>query len=104
MYNSSFDQILLRSKPPIISNILISFARIKSHTTIDRPKEENVIVTEAEIGSILSILNEIMDILPNKKIIAWCGTIKLCEEWCNKFNEYKEKLKNIFPEIYKIET
>jgi hypothetical protein len=70
--------------------------------TIIIKKDE--LVTETEIGSIMSILNEIMDILPNKKIVAWCGTIKLCEEWYNKFNEYKEKLKNIFPEISKIET
>jgi hypothetical protein len=70
--------------------------------TIIIKKDE--LVTETEIGSIMSILNEIMDILPNKKIVAWCGTIKLCEEWYKKFNEYKEKLKNIFPEISKIET
>ena len=70
--------------------------------TIITKKEE--LITETEIGSIMSILNEIMDILPNKKIVAWCGTIKLCKEWHKKFNEYKEKLKNIFPEISKIET
>jgi len=67
-------------------------------------KRKAELVTEMEIGSIMSILNEIMDLLPNKKIVAWCGTIELCIEWCNKFNEYKKNLKNIFPEIYKIET
>lgn len=75
-----------------------------SYQTDQTKKEEMVTISEAEIGSIMSILNEVMDILPNKKIIAWCGTIKLCEDWCSKFNEYKKKLKNIFPEIYKIET
>jgi len=62
--------------------------------------KETYLVSETEVGSIMIILNDIIDILPNKKIIAWCGTIQLCKAWCEKFEVYK----HLFPEINKIET
>ena len=66
----------------------------------DSDEKEEETVSDQEIGSVLGILNDIIHELPNKKIIAWCGTIKLCKLWNKKFNEHKK----IFSEISKIET
>ncbi len=67
-------------------------------------KNDNVHVSPEEVGSVLNIVNDIIHGLPNKKIIAWCGTINLCKNWYKLFNEYKERYKLIVPEIYKLET
>ena len=50
----------------------------------------------------MKILDELIPLMLNKKLVAWCGTIPLCDEWYNKFYEHKdmyENLKNI--KIYK---
>lgn len=60
------------------------------------------LISKSEIGSVMKILDELIPFMPNKKLIAWCGTIPLCDIWYNKFLEYKEmyeNLKNI--KIYK---
>jgi len=75
---------------------------MQTYQTKSKIKKE--LISEEEIGSVFSILNDVMDILPNKKIVAWCGTIKLCKEWYKQFNQHKEKIKYMFPEVFKIET
>jgi superfamily II DNA or RNA helicase len=52
-------------------------------------------VSQEELGSAFGILNDVVKELPNKKIIAWCGTIQLCKKWYELFNEYKSMFKNI---------
>ncbi len=66
------------------------------NSDIDTSKDkDNVIITKKEIGSALGILNDVVKELPNKKIIAWCGTLNLCDKWLEKFNEYKSLFKNL---------
>lgn len=65
----------------------------------DNKKEQ---ISKSELGSVMKILDELVPLMPNKKLVSWCGTIPLCDEWYDKFNEYKEmyeNLKNI--KIYK---
>jgi hypothetical protein len=59
-------------------------------------------VSKSELGSVMKILDDLIPLMPNKKLVAWCGTIPLCDEWYDNFYEYKdmyENLKNI--KIYK---
>ena len=59
-------------------------------------------VSKSELGSVMKILDELIPLMPNKKLVAWCGTIPLCDEWYVKFYEHKdmyENLKNM--KIYK---
>ena len=59
-------------------------------------------VSKSELGSVMKILDELIPLMPNKKLVAWCGTIPLCDEWYLKFYDHKdmyENLKNI--KIYK---
>jgi len=54
-------------------------------------------ITKKELGAVMSILSEVVLLLPNKKIIAWCGTIELCKEWAKLFNKYKNMYEYIEP-------
>lgn len=55
-------------------------------------------INNDHVGSIIKILEEILDKLPNKKILAWAGTISFAEKWKVKLDEEIKKsliLKNI---------
>lgn len=55
-------------------------------------------ITDIEINSILTCLNQKIRDLPYRKMIAWCGFIKLTKEWLDKFitNYMKyDKLENM---------
>ena len=50
------------------------------------------LVTQEELGSVLQLLDSISPNLPNRKIVAWCGTIKLAKEWKRLFEaNYKQR-------------
>ncbi len=58
----------------------------------------NELVSQEELGSVLELLNYLIPNLPNKKMIAWCGTIRLANEWKKLFEtSYKQRthLKNL---------
>jgi hypothetical protein len=51
------------------------------------------LVTQEELGSVLELLNSIIPILPNKKIVAWCGTISMAKRWKELFeSNYKQRV------------
>ena len=55
-------------------------------------------LTLSEIGSALQILEDVVQTMHYKKIVAWCGTIPLCKEWYCEINKFKERyphLKNM---------
>ena len=52
-------------------------------------------ISDLEIGSVLDLLNEIIVRMPNKKIVAWCGTIDLCTEWKSNFEKQCKYRKNL---------
>lgn len=58
-------------------------------------KEFNGLITKSELGSVLKILDELVPKMPNRKIIAWCGTIPLCDEWYRLFDEFKSMYENL---------
>lgn len=66
----------------------------------DDLKSLNLEISESEIGSVLNILNDLVCTLPNKKIVAWCGTINLCNKWHKQF----ENFKSLFSDINKMES
>lgn len=61
-------------------------------------RDNKELVTQEELGSVLEILNNVALEMPNKKIVAWCGTIALANEWKRLFEDnYKQRinLKNL---------
>jgi len=55
-------------------------------------------VNEIDWAVAAKILNDVLLQLSNKKIIAWCGTIKLAEEWKDIFE--KKKNDNVWCKTY----
>lgn len=64
---------------------------INSYRTIDGIE----LLTKPEIGSALTVLNHVAQLLPNKKIVAWCGTINMAKKWKSVFEEHKQYHKNL---------
>ena len=52
-------------------------------------------IVDKDVKSILGLLNNIIDKLPNKKLVAWCGTIYMTKKWIEYF---KESCKN-YPKL-----
>jgi hypothetical protein len=52
----------------------------------DKLKEIN----KKHVITVFSTLDEIIPTLPNKKIIAWCGTIEMADKWYEVFNNRYE--------------
>jgi superfamily II DNA or RNA helicase len=46
-------------------------------------------IHESDYVAVLSVLNKVMEIVQNGKIIAWCGTINMSEEWYKIFDRMK---------------
>jgi superfamily II DNA or RNA helicase len=59
----------------------------------DKLGDKNIeLITQQELGAVLEILNHIVPLLPNKKIIAWCGTIELAKKWKTMIeSNYKQR-------------
>lgn len=50
------------------------------------------------VSTVFEILDEIIPSLPNKKIIAWCGTIQFANKWLKIFNDNREN-GNVFSDF-----
>jgi len=61
---------------------------IQNTSNIDEIKSKTV--TEQDIAIIIKILCEVLETLPNRKIIAWCGTILMAESWKIMFIKIKK--------------
>ena len=55
---------------------------------VKKNKNKNT-VSNLEINSVLDFLDKIVYEMPYKKIIAWCGTIDLCNNWKRKLVCFK---------------
>jgi len=44
-------------------------------------------ISQIELGTVLELLNKLIPRMPNKKIIAWCGTIERTKKWKKLFEE-----------------
>ncbi len=62
------------------------------------------IISEEEVGAVFEILDYLVPLLPNKKIIAWCGTITLAEAWKKKIEASYKQRKNLKQFMFGIDT
>ncbi len=63
------------------------------HISIDHLnilKKENHDSFYYEYDTVATLLNKLVENLPSKKIVAWCGKISLAEKWQNAFIENKK--------------
>ena len=58
-------------------------------------KDDYADISKNEFICLMTKLNESINILPYKKLIAWCGTIKRCKTWKYLFDTYKNKYNNL---------
>ena len=62
------------------------------------------LVSQEEIGSVLELLNQIIPSLPNKKLVAWCGTIQLATKWKKLFEKNYKQRKNMKDFTFGVDT
>lgn len=62
------------------------------------------LVTQQELGSVLELLNYIVPLLPNKKIVAWCGTITLAKKWKAMIESSYKQRKNLITFTFGLDT
>lgn len=62
------------------------------------------LVTQEELGSVLELLNQIVPLMPNKKLIAWCGTITLARKWKELFEKNHKQRKNLKDFTFGLDT
>ena len=58
-------------------------------------KKKNNKISQEDLGSVLEILDHLIPTLPNKKIIAWCGTIDRANTWKRLFESNHKQRKNL---------
>ncbi len=57
-----------------------------------------------QYDTVSTILDGLVEKLPSKKIVAWCGRIEYAEKWMNKFIEEHKKKKNLFDFKFYLDT
>lgn len=67
-------------------------------------KFEKELVSQEELGTVLEVLNHIIPLMPNKKIIAWCGTIALAKQWKKLFEQNYKQRKNMLNFTFGLDT
>jgi superfamily II DNA or RNA helicase len=80
--------------PPVFHWYNINENQKKKSKNLNNANE----ILQEEYGAVFKILDEILPILPNKKIVAWCGTKELCKDWKNIFIKHK----GMFQEVNKL--
>ncbi len=66
--------------------------QIESYNKENKEDTNSGDVTQEDLGSVLELLNHLVPLLPNKKIVAWCGTIALAKKWKAMFeSSYKQR-------------
>jgi len=61
-------------------------------------------VSQIELGTVLELLNNLIPNLPNKKIIAWCGTIEKTKKWKKLFEQNYLQRHNMLDFKFYIDT
>jgi superfamily II DNA or RNA helicase len=77
---------------------------IQSYNKEKSEDKNNEIVTQQELGSVLELLNYIIEYMPNKKIIAWCGTIALAKRWKQLIEANFKQRKNLINLKFGLDT
>lgn len=87
-----------------ISNNLILPPNFYWYQMIENTKDKTQIVSQLELGSVLELLNHVVTLLPNKKIVAWCRTIELAKKWKELFEQNYEQRPNLHGFKFGIDT
>jgi hypothetical protein len=61
-------------------------------------------ISEEEVGAVFEILDYLIPTLPNKKIIAWCGTITLAKAWKKKIEATYKQRRNLKNFLFGLDT
>lgn len=69
--------------------------QIETYNKEEKEEENNNVVTQEDLGSVLELLNHLVPFLPNKKLIAWCGTIGLAKKWKSMIESSYKQRKNL---------
>ena len=91
----------LDSKPKVI--VPPKFVLFNSENDIDSDikymhidtDDDLIKISKNEFRCLMTKLNKSIKILPYKKLIAWCGTIKRCSMWKYLFDAHKNKYTNL---------
>lgn len=67
-------------------------------------EESKQIVTQQDLGSVLELLNHLVVNLPNKKLVAWCGTISLAKTWKKLFEKSYKQRRNLANFMFGLDT
>lgn len=92
MIYSISEQLIL---PPKFHWFDIESYQLKNKEFNNNKKNQICQISKPELGSVMKILDELMVLMPNRKLVAWCGTIPLCDEWYKMFKEYKDMYSNL---------
>jgi superfamily II DNA or RNA helicase len=69
--------------------------QIETYNKEEKEDENNNMVTQEDLGSVLELLNYLVPFLPNKKLVAWCGTIGLAKKWKSMIESNYKQRKNL---------
>ena len=72
--------------------------------TYEKKENDNDLIFQEEIGSVFEMLNYIVPSLPNKKIIAWCGTIEMAKIWKQEIEKTYRQRANLKNFMFGIDT
>jgi superfamily II DNA or RNA helicase len=71
----------------------------------EKSEDKNTeLVTQQELGSVLELLNHLVPLLPNKKLVAWCGTIGLAKKWKAMIESSYKQRKNLINFTFGLDT
>ena len=91
MYSITHNLIL----PPVFYWFVFKQEHVKNNKTK---------IYQEELGSVMRLLDEIVPKMPNKKIVAWCGTIYLAKKWKRLFQTHNKLYPNLKKFRFYIDT
>lgn len=78
--------------------------QIESYNKEKSEDKNNELVSQQELGSVLELLNHLVPLLPNKKLIGWCGTINLAKKWKAMIESSYKQRKNLINFTFGLDT
>lgn len=93
---TDYNMMYAISKGLILKPVFYLYCSGQLSSDKEERKMERISVSEKEIKSVMEILDKVCGkILPNKKIVAWCGTIKRAKLWKEIFELHCREWKSL---------
>lgn len=67
-------------------------------------KKDKDAINDIEIGTVMNILQEIINRMPNKKLVAWCGKINMANKWKKAFVNNHKKYNQLYNFKFFVDT